>query len=69
MFQRKDVEKIKTHIFMISNYSRETCYLWDNVEKYGTAGPATDNNIIQDRKKFRLERRANKPRIQTLTHN
>jgi hypothetical protein len=25
----------------------KSCYLWENVEKYGTAGQATDDNIIR----------------------
>jgi hypothetical protein len=54
--------------FMVGNFPRETCYLYDNVEKYGTAGQATDN-IIKGRKNVRLECCANKPRIQTLTDN
>jgi hypothetical protein len=37
-------------------------------KKYGTARHATYNNIIQGRKKVRLECGTNKPRIQTLTH-
>jgi hypothetical protein len=32
---------------MFNNFSRKSCRLWDNVEKYGTAGQATDDNIIR----------------------
>jgi hypothetical protein len=32
---------------MLNNFSRKFCRLWDNVEKYGTAGQATGNNIIR----------------------
>jgi hypothetical protein len=35
-----------TH-FMFRDFSRKSCRLWDNVEKYGTAGQATDGNIIR----------------------
>jgi len=28
----------------------KSCHLWDNVEKYGTARPATDDNIMLRRK-------------------
>jgi hypothetical protein len=30
-----------------SDFFRKSCRLWDNVEKYGTARQATDDNIIQ----------------------
>jgi hypothetical protein len=35
-----------TH-FMFNNFFRKSCRLWDNVEKYGTARQATDDNIIR----------------------
>jgi hypothetical protein len=45
MFHTKVVQKIKTHIFMSSNFFvlffyffRKSCRLWYNVEKYGVAG-------------------------------
>jgi hypothetical protein len=47
MFQIKVVEKIKTHILCSVTFSRKSCRLWDNVEKCGTAGQATDGNIIR----------------------
>jgi hypothetical protein len=43
MFQMKFVEKIKT----LPPPPRKSCHLWDNVEKYGTAGQATDDNAVQ----------------------
>ena len=44
MFQTKVVEKIKTHILRSTTFFRKSCRLWDNVEKYCTAGQATDDN-------------------------
>jgi hypothetical protein len=35
-----------TH-FTFNNVFRKSCRLWDNVEKYGTARQATDDNIIR----------------------
>ena len=45
MFQTKVVEKIKTHILYSVTFSRKSCRLWDNVEKYCTAGQVIDDNI------------------------
>ena len=45
MFQTKVVEKIKTHILCSVTFSRKSCRLWDTVEKYSTAGQATDGNM------------------------
>ena len=45
MFQTKFVEKIKTHILYSVTFFRKSCRLWENVEKYCTAGQATDENI------------------------
>jgi hypothetical protein len=39
------IENLKT-LFMFNNVFRKSCYLWDNVKKYGTAGQATDDSII-----------------------
>jgi hypothetical protein len=50
-FQTKVVEKIKTHFTFNNFFFRKPCRLWDNVEKYGTAGQATDGNITR-RKRF-----------------
>jgi hypothetical protein len=47
MFQTKVVEKTKTHILCSITFSRKSCRLWDNVEKYGTVRQATDHNIIR----------------------
>jgi hypothetical protein len=47
MFLTKVVQKIKTHILCSVAFFRKSCRLWDNVEKYGTAGQATDDNIIR----------------------
>ena len=43
----KDVEKIKTHILGSITFSRRTCRLWGNVEKYGRSRQATDDSIVQ----------------------
>ena len=39
------VQKINTH--NPNNFLWKLCFLWDNVEKYGTARQATDDNIIR----------------------
>jgi len=49
MFQTKVVQKIKAHC-MFNNFSPKIVPLRDNVEKYGTAGQATDDNIIRTAK-------------------
>jgi len=46
MFQRKVVVKIVTNILCPITLFRRSCRLWDNVEKYCTAGQATDDNVI-----------------------
>jgi len=39
-------KKLKKCIF--SNFAlRKSCHLWDNVEEYGRAGPATDDSLGQ----------------------
>jgi hypothetical protein len=43
----KVVEKIKTHILCSIKFFRKYYGLWDNVEKYGRARQATDDNIIR----------------------
>ena len=43
----KVVEKIKTHILCSIKFSRKSCKLWDNVENYGRAREAIDDNIIR----------------------
>ena len=55
MFQTKFVENIKTHIsfffthFMFSNFfwGGKSCLLGENVENYGGAREATDENTIR----------------------
>ena len=49
----KVVEKIKTHMLCSITFFRKSCRLWHNVEKYGTAGKATDDKIIR-RTRFAL---------------
>jgi hypothetical protein len=39
-------ENQNTH-FIFNNFSRKSRRLWDNVEKYNTAGQAADVNIIR----------------------
>jgi len=47
MFQTEAVEKIKTHILCsITFFFLNSCRLWDNVEKYCSAGQATDDNMV-----------------------
>ena len=43
IFQTKAVEKTK-RIISFNKISPKSCRLWDNVEKYGTAGQDTDVN-------------------------
>jgi hypothetical protein len=38
MFQTKVVEKITTHILWSTTFFPKIIRLWDNMEKYGTAG-------------------------------
>ena len=43
-------QEIKTR-FVFSNFiPQKSCRLWDNVEKYGRSGQATDETIIGRRK-------------------
>jgi hypothetical protein len=52
MFQTKVAEKIKTHIFVFSNFFfRKSCRLWDNVEK-NTVQPDTPHDNIIRRMRF-----------------
>jgi hypothetical protein len=50
MFQTKVVGKIKTHLLFSRTFFIKSRRLGDNVEKYGTAGPPTDDNAIRLRK-------------------
>jgi hypothetical protein len=47
MFQTDVVVNIKTHILCSLTFFRKFYPLRDNVEKYGKAGQATDDNIIR----------------------
>jgi hypothetical protein len=47
MFQTNFVQKIETHILRPIQFSRKSCRLCDNVQKYCTARQVTDNNIIR----------------------
>jgi hypothetical protein len=47
MFQTEFVDKIKTYTLCSKFFSRKSCRLRDNVEKYGTARQATDDNITR----------------------
>ena len=49
MFPAKGVEKIKTHILCLVTFSRKSCRLRNNVEKYCRAGQATDDDIAHAR--------------------
>jgi hypothetical protein len=46
----KVVEKIKTDFMLNNFFFRKSCRLWDNVEKYGRARQAPDENIVGRRK-------------------
>jgi hypothetical protein len=43
------VEKIETHILHSIILFRKSCRLWDNAEKCGRAGQATDDNTVHAR--------------------
>jgi hypothetical protein len=45
MFHTKSVEKIKAQILCLITFFRNSCRSWDNVEKYGRDGEATNYNI------------------------
>jgi hypothetical protein len=46
MFQAEVVEKLETHILCsVTFFFRKSCRLWDNVEKCGRPGQATDDNM------------------------
>jgi hypothetical protein len=46
MFQIKVVEKIKTHVLCSVLFSRKSCRLWDNVDKYYRGWQATDDIMV-----------------------
>jgi hypothetical protein len=45
MFQINVVDKIKIHILYSVTFFRKSFRLWDNVEKYGGAREAADDNM------------------------
>jgi len=47
MFQAVFSEKIKTQILCLITFFLKSCRLWDNLEKYGRAGQATDDKITR----------------------
>ena len=52
MFQTEVVEKIKTYILCSATFfppHRKSFRLWENVEKYGTAGQATNDSMAHAR--------------------
>jgi len=49
VFQTKRVENNKTHFLCSIKFSRKSCRLRDNVEKYGTTRQTTDENIIRSK--------------------
>jgi hypothetical protein len=51
-FRTNILGKIKTHILFSMPFARKSCPSWDNVEKYGTARQATDNNMAHARCMF-----------------
>jgi len=49
MLRTKVVEKMKTHRFCVQELcSRNSCCLWENLEKYDRAGQATDENMTHE---------------------
>jgi len=49
MFQTKFTEVIRTHILCSMTFFSEN-RLWDNAEKYGTAGQATDGKATRHKR-------------------
>jgi hypothetical protein len=47
MLQTKVAKKVNIHILYSETFLRKSCRLWDNVEKYGTAGHDAGNNRIR----------------------
>jgi len=47
MFRAKIVDKIKTHISCSITFIRQSCRLWNSVEKCSRARQATDDSIIR----------------------
>jgi len=46
MFQTEDVEKTKMHISCLINSLPKLCWSCDNVERYGRASQATNDNTM-----------------------
>jgi hypothetical protein len=49
-FRQVCAENQNTRFINNNLFFRSSYLLWDNVEKYGTAGQATDDNITRRRK-------------------
>jgi hypothetical protein len=47
VFQAKDVEKTKTHVLFAVTFFQKSCRVVRCLEKYATAGQATDDNKVQ----------------------
>jgi hypothetical protein len=47
MFLTENAEKLQTHVLRRITFFRKPCRLRDNVEKYGRARQATDDNITR----------------------
>jgi hypothetical protein len=47
MFDTRIINKIKTHILFSITFSRISCRLWYNVEKYWRDGQTTDDSTIR----------------------
>jgi hypothetical protein len=45
VFQRKVAEKIKAHILWLVTFLRNSCRLWESVDKYCRPAQATDDNM------------------------
>jgi len=48
MLQITFIEEIKIQIFCSVLGFRKSCRLWDNVEEYGRAGQAKDDNRVHE---------------------
>jgi hypothetical protein len=69
MFQIKGVQKIRTHVFLFSNFFLKSCRVWDNVEKYGTARQATVDTITRRLRFARWISKATLTHTHTHTHS
>ena len=41
-----NAKKIKTHFVFLFFFNKKSCHFCENVEKYGTAGQATDDIMV-----------------------